>query len=303
MRLPFDVEIAAFSDEEGVRFQSTFLGSSALAGHFDPMLLARRDAEGISLADALQQAGHDPVGIPQLARDPATVAGFVEVHIEQGPVLLDESRALGVVTAINGAERHSLSISGLAGHAGTVPMRLRHDAAAAAAEMVLAVEQVARRHDGVVATVGKLAVPDGAINVIPGRCELSIDLRAPDDVLRATAAAELFASIDAIAERRGVSLSRTVVHGVAATPCDPALQQALAASIGRVAGESEVRHLPSGAGHDAMMMARLTPVAMLFVRCGNGGISHNPLETMTADDAQIAAAAFIDFLNTLPVPA
>ena len=303
VRLPFDVEIAAFSDEEGVRFQSTFLGSSALAGHFDPMLLARRDADGISLADALQQAGHDPVGIPQLARDPATVAGFVEVHIEQGPVLLDEGRALGVVTAINGAERHLLSISGLAGHAGTVPMRLRHDAAAAAAEMVLAVEQIARRHDGVVATVGKLAVPDGAINVIPGRCELSIDLRAPDDALRATAAAELFAAIDAIAERRGVSLSRTAVHGVAATPCDPVMQRALAASIARVAGEAEVRHLPSGAGHDAMMMARLTPVAMLFVRCGNGGISHNPLETMTADDAQIAAAAFIDFLNTLPVPA
>lgn len=302
-RLPFDVEIAAFSDEEGVRFQSTFLGSSALAGHFDPMLLARRDSDGISLAEALQQAGHDPVGIPQLSRDPAKVAGFVEVHIEQGPVLLDEGRALGVVTAINGAERHLLAITGLAGHAGTVPMRLRHDAAAAAAEIVLAVEQVAQRHDGVVATVGKLAVPDGAVNVIPGRCELSIDLRAPDDALRATAAAALWAAVDAIAARRGVAVSRSAVHGVAATPCDPALQQALAASIARVAGEALVRRLPSGAGHDAMMMARLAPVAMLFVRCGNGGISHHPHETMTADDAQLAAAAFTDFLQSLPVPA
>ncbi len=302
VRLPFDVEIVAFSDEEGVRFQSTFLGSSALAGHFDPMLLARRDADGIPLAEALQQAGHDPAAIPLLARDPATVAGFVEVHIEQGPVLLDEGRALGVVTAINGSERHLLTIIGLAGHAGTVPMRLRHDAAAAAAEIVLAVERIARSRDGVVATVGKLAVPDGAINVIAGRCELSIDLRAPSDALRAAAAAELFASIDAIAERRAVSISRTAVLAIAATPCDPAMQAVLSASVGRVAGDSNVRHLPSGAGHDAMMMARLTPVAMLFVRCGNGGISHNPLETMTADDAQLAAAAFTDFLQTLPVP-
>ncbi|MBA4285920.1 MAG: allantoate amidohydrolase [Xanthomonadaceae bacterium] len=302
-RLPFDVEIVAFSDEEGVRFQSTFLGSSALAGHFDPMLLARRDRDGISLADALQQAGHDPATIPQLARDPARVAAFVEVHIEQGPVLLDEGRALGVVTAINGAERHLLSIRGLAGHAGTVPMRLRRDAAAAAAELVLAVEQIAHRHDGVVATVGTLTVPDGAINVIPGRCELSIDLRAPDDALRAAAAAEIGAAIAVIAARRRVEIEQRKVHDVAATPCDPALQRALAAAVRRTTDAEPARHLPSGAGHDAMMMARLAPVAMLFVRCGNGGISHHPEETMTADDAQLAAAAFIDFLTTVSVPA
>lgn len=302
-RLPFDVEIVAFSDEEGVRFQSTFLGSSALAGHFDPMLLARRDREGISLAEALQQAGHDPAEIPQLARDPAQVAAFVEVHIEQGPVLLDEGRALGVVTAINGAERHLLSIRGLAGHAGTVPMRLRRDAAAAAAELVLAVEEIARRHDGVVATVGTLTVPDGAINVIPGRCELSIDLRAPDDARRAAAAAEIGATIAAIATRRRVEIEQRKVHDVAATPCDPALQRALAAAIERSTDAEPVRHLPSGAGHDAMMMARLAPVAMLFVRCGNGGISHHPEEIMTADDAQLAAAAFIDFLTRVAVPA
>lgn len=302
-RLPFDVEIVAFSDEEGVRFQSTFLGSSALAGHFDPMLLARRDRDGISLADALQQAGHDPATIPQLARDPARVAAFVEVHIEQGPVLLDEGRALGVVTAINGAERHLLNIRGLAGHAGTVPMRLRRDAAAAAAELVLAVEQIAHRHDGVVATVGTLTVPDGAINVIPGRCELSIDLRAPDDALRAAAAAEIGAAIAAIAARRRVEIEQRKVHDVAATPCDPALQRALAAAVQRTTDAEPARHLPSGAGHDAMMMARLAPVAMLFVRCGNGGISHHPEETMTADDAQLAAAAFIDFLTTVSVPA
>lgn len=302
IRLPFDVEVIAFCDEEGVRFQSTFLGSSALAGRFDPMLLASRDADGISLAEALQRAGHDPVGIPQLARDPAGLAGFVEVHIEQGPVLLDEGRALGVVTAINGSERHVLGIEGVAGHAGTVPMRLRRDAAAAAAEIVLAVETVARSHDGVVATVGKLGVPDGAINVIAGRCELSIDLRAPADALRSRAAAELFAAIDAIAARRGVTVSRNAVLEIAATPCDDRLQAALAASVARVAGDGDVRHLPSGAGHDAMMMARLTPTAMLFVRCGNGGVSHHPLETMTADDAQLAAAAFTDFLKTFPLP-
>lgn len=302
-RLPFDIEIVAFSDEEGVRFKSTFLGSSALAGHFDPMLLARRDSEGVSLAEALQQAGHDAATIPQLARDPARVAAFVEVHIEQGPVLLDEGRPLGVVTAINGAERHLLSITGLAGHAGTVPMNLRRDAAAAAAEVVLAVERIAGRHDGVVATVGTLTVPNGAVNVIPGRCELSIDLRAPDDAQRAAAAAELFAFIEALAQRRGVVIDCRKVHDVAATPCDPALQQALAAAIGRTADQAPVRHLPSGAGHDAMMMARIAPVAMLFVRCGNGGISHHPEETMTADDAQLAAAAFIDFLTTVKVPA
>lgn len=302
VQLPFDVEVVAFSDEEGVRFQSTFLGSSALAGHFDPMLLARRDRDGISLAEALQQAGHDPAEIPQLARDPQQVAAFVEVHIEQGPVLLDEGRALGVVTAINGAERHALVVTGRAGHAGTVPMRLRRDAAAAAAEMVLAVENIARDHDGVVATVGTLTVPGGAINVIPGRCELSIDLRAPDDALRFAARDAIFAAIDAIAACRAVTVERRQMHEAAATPSDPALQQALAEAIQRSADPRAPRRLPSGAGHDAMMMARLAPMAMLFVRCGNGGISHHPEEQMTADDAQRAADVFGDFLTRFGQP-
>ena len=296
VRLPFDLEIVAFADEEGVRYKSTFLGSSALAGSFDAALLDSVDAAGITMRDAISAAGLDPQAIGSLARDPAALAGYVEVHIEQGPVLLDADRPLGVVTSIAGSVRMLVTIDGQAGHAGTVPMALRRDAAAAAAEIVLAVERRCREQPGLVGTVGKLDVPNGAINVIPGRCELSIDIRAGDDALRNAAVTDVLASIEAIAARRKVTADVRRVLEAAAAPCAPALQAQWAAAITRATGEPAPLHLPSGAGHDAMKMAAIAPIGMLFVRCGNGGISHHPGETLDAADAAIAANAFIDFL-------
>ncbi|MFT4047782.1 MAG: allantoate amidohydrolase [Solimonas sp.] len=297
VELPFDLEIIGFSEEEGVRFRSTFLGSSAVAGRFDMALLDRRDADGVTLGEALRGAGHDPRAIAAIARDPARVLAYVEVHIEQGPVLLDEQRALGVVTAIAGSRRFRVSVAGRAGHAGTVPMHLRQDAAVAAAEVVLAVERHCSVAPGLVGTVGKLDVPDGAVNVVPGRCELTIDIRAPDDAVRDAAVAAVFADIEAIAARRKVQVRHEQIVHADATPCAPRLQRRLDAAIGKLGGALPSRHLPSGAGHDAMMMASLTDVAMLFVRCGAGGVSHNPEESLDEDDAALAAAVFAQFLQ------
>jgi N-carbamoyl-L-amino-acid hydrolase len=294
--LPFDLEIVAFAEEEGVRFKSTFLGSSALAGSFDMRVLDHVDAEGVSMRAAMREAGHDPDRIAAIARDPRTLAGYVEVHIEQGPVLLDAGRPLGVVTSIAGSVRMLVTITGLAGHSGTVPMALRRDAAAAAAEIVLAVEKRCSASAGLVGTVGRLEVPGGAINVIPGRCELSIDIRAGSDPLRDGAVADVLADIGRIAARRSVAVDVRRVLDAAAAPCDAAMQRQIAAAITRTTREPAPLHLPSGAGHDAMKMATITPVGMLFVRCGNGGISHHPDESLDADDAAIAARAFTDFL-------
>ena len=293
--LPFDLEIVAFADEEGVRFKSTFIGSSALAGTFDPDLLAKRDANGLSMKEALQAAGFDPSAIPAIARDPKQLLGFIEVHIEQGPVLLNRGETLGVVTAIAGSVRYSVSIAGLAGHAGTVPMGLRRDAAAAAAEIVLAVERRCSTQAGLVGTVGRLDVPGGAINVIPGRCELTLDIRAGDDAVRDAALADVLDEIANIAARRKVEVAVDKLMSAAAAPCAPSMQKAWADSIRRVCG-IEPTFLPSGAGHDAMKMAEIAPVGMLFVRCGNGGISHHPAETMDSADAELAARAFADFI-------
>ena len=296
LALPYDLEILAFADEEGVRYKSTFLGSSALAGTFDPALLDCRDERGIALRDALRDAGLDARHIAAIARERSRVAAYVEVHIEQGPVLLEANRALGVVTAIAGSVRMLVSIQGLAGHAGTVPMALRRDAAAAAAEIVLAVEQRCSGIPGLVGTVGKLDVPGGAINVIPGRCELSIDLRAGDDGVRDAAVRDVLIKIESIAARRKVSVDVRRVLEAAGVPCAPELQRQFAAAISRITGVADPLHLPSGAGHDAMKMAALAPVGMLFVRCGNGGISHHPDETLDAADAETAARTFLDFL-------
>jgi allantoate deiminase/N-carbamoyl-L-amino-acid hydrolase len=294
-RLPFTLEIIAFAEEEGVRFKSTFLGSRAVAGRFDPCDLDSIDASGTRLSDALRAAGHDPAAIPAIARDASQVACFVEVHIEQGPVLLEAALPVGVVTRIAGSVRSAVTVEGLSGHAGTVPMALRRDAAAAAAEMVLAVERRCREQPNLVGTVGKLDVPRGAVNVIPGRCEFSIDIRSGNDALRDTASAEISAAIGEIAARRHVSVEQRRVHQAASVPCAPALQVAWAASIERITGRPALR-LPSGAGHDAMMMASLTEIGMLFVRCGNGGISHHPDERLSAADAEVAARVFRDFL-------
>jgi allantoate deiminase/N-carbamoyl-L-amino-acid hydrolase len=227
---------------------------------------------------------------------------FVEVHIEQGPVLLDAGAAVGVVTSIAGCVRSIVTVEGLSGHAGTVPMPLRRDAGAAAAEMVLAVERRCGGEPGLVGTVGKLEVPGGAINVIPGRCEFSIDIRSGRDALRDAAAADVRAEIEKIAARRGVRVEQRMVLEAAGVPCAPALQEAWSASVQRVTGAA-ARHLPSGAGHDAMMMASLTDIGMLFVRCGNGGISHHPMEIMSADDAEVAAQVFQDFLQHVRISA
>ncbi|MDB6091930.1 MAG: uraD [Gammaproteobacteria bacterium] len=294
--LPYTLTIIAFAEEEGVRFKSTFLGSRAIAGRFDPATLDSIDCDGITVRQAMQAAGLEPREIPAAAFDPARLLGFVEVHIEQGPVLLNEGLPLGVVTSIAGSLRCFVSITGLAGHAGTVPMHLRRDAAAAAAEIVLAVERHCTGTPGLVGTVGQLQVPGGAMNVIAGRCELSIDIRADTDELRDVAAAAVVADCERIADRRKVEIQWRKVLEIGSVPCAPEMQRRWADSIRRTTGTPDARHLPSGAGHDAMVMANLTAMGMLFVRCGNGGISHHPAESLAADDADLAARAFADFL-------
>jgi hydantoinase/carbamoylase family amidase len=297
VRRPYAIEVVAFGDEEGVRFGFSMIGSKALAGAFDAGWLARADADGITLGSALTQFGGDGAAFASLGRKPGDTLAFVEVHIEQGPVLLDAGLALGVVTAIAGATRVRAHVTGVAGHAGTVPMAARRDALAAAAEMALSIEAHARAHaDTLVATVGKFAVAGGgAINVIPGDVEFTVDLRSGDDRARKDAVTALAAQCQAIATRRHVTLDWSVLFELAAAPCDARLQRAIAASI--AAQGVAVRHLPSGAGHDAMAMARLAPIGMLFVRCGNGGISHHPRETLSAPDADVATRALIHFLE------
>jgi N-carbamoyl-L-amino-acid hydrolase len=295
-RLPFHLEVIGFAEEEGVRFKSTFLGSNAVTGQFDMGLLDQIDADGISMRSALAEAGHDINQIAALARNPFEVLGFVEVHIEQGPVLLEHGLALGVVTAIAGSSRYLVELLGLASHAGTTPMNMRRDAAAAAAEIVLMVEERCSEGASLVGTVGQLEVPNGSVNVIAGHCRLSLDIRAADDAVRLAAVADVLDAIAAICERRQVEASVRQVVSAAAAPCAPWLMDQLGAAVER-AGLPRY-DLASGAGHDAMAMAKMTGVAMLFTRCGNGGISHNRLETMTADDADIAARVLLDFFRS-----
>jgi allantoate deiminase/N-carbamoyl-L-amino-acid hydrolase len=294
-RLPFHLEVIGFAEEEGVRFRSTFLGSSAIAGRFDMDLLERQDADGVTMRQALREAGHDPAAIAALARDPAALLGYVEVHIEQGPVLLERGLPLGIVTAIAGSSRYLVELEVLASHAGTTPMAMRRDAAAAAAEIVLLVEARCKDGDSLVGTVGQLEVPSGSVNVVPGRCRLSLDIRAADDAMRLAAVRDIQDGIHAICARRRIGVRIEPLLEAAAVPCAPRLMDRLGEAVRR-AGVPRF-DLPSGAGHDAMALAAITDVAMLFTRCGNGGISHNPLETMTADDADLAAAVLLAFLR------
>jgi OHCU decarboxylase len=295
-KLPFHLEVIGFAEEEGVRFKSTFLGSTAITGRFDLSLLDQTDADGATMRDALLAAGHDVARISAIARNPADLLGFVEVHIEQGPVLLERDLALGVVTAIAGSSRYLLDLTGLASHAGTTPMNMRKDAAAAAAEIVLLVEQRCAQAPSLVGTVGQLQVPNGSVNVIPGACKLSLDIRAADDAVRLAAVKDVMDGIAAICARRQIEFTLQPLLNASAAPCAPRLMQQFGDAIER-AGLPRF-DLLSGAGHDAMAMAAITDVAMLFTRCGNGGISHNPLETMTADDADIAARVLLDFLRS-----
>lgn len=296
-RLRHGVEVIAFGDEEGVRFGVSMMGSKALAGRFDAAALDRADAAGITLREALAAFGADPAGIAALRRDPTRVLVFVESHIEQGPVLLDEGLPVGVVTSIAGATRVRVAVTGEAGHAGTVPMGARHDALAAASEMVLAVERLCRSSAGaLVGTVGKLAVAGGgAINVIPGGVEFTVDLRSGVDATRLEALAVLEAQCRAIAKARAVGLGWEPFFHLEAAPCDASHQQRLADCIAR-RGITPLR-LPSGAGHDAMQFHGVVPLAMLFVRCGNGGVSHSPRETLAAEDADIATEVLLDYLQ------
>lgn len=296
IRRPFAIEVLAFGDEEGVRFPTTLTGSRAVAGTLghEPASLDARDPDGITVREALVRFGCDPGEIAGVARAREAVLGYVELHIEQGPVLESEDLPLGVVTAIAGASRFRFEVAGEAGHAGTVPMALRKDALAAAAEMVLAVERAAAGQPDLVATVGQLQVLPGAVNVIPALARFSLDLRSPADARRQRAIAELLDDFRAIAARRRVTLAESQYYDEPAARCDPLLIDALEAAVRRCG--LPVRRLPSGAGHDGLAMVALCPIGMLFLRC-KGGISHNPAESIRAEDAGAAVTVLADFLR------
>ncbi len=296
-RLPYALEVVAFAEEEGQRFKATFLASSALTGRFQPAWLDQVDADGISLRQAMEHAGLNPADIPALQRQPEDYLGFVEVHIEQGPVLNGLNLPLGVVTSINASVRFQGEVRGMASHAGTTPMGQRRDAAAAVAELLLEVERRAAADGDSVGTVGILHVPSGSINVIPGRCQFSLDLRAPTDAQRDRLATDVLASLEAICQRRGVQHTLTETMRASAAPSHPALQARWEAAVQHLG--LPVTRMPSGAGHDAMQLHLCMPQAMLFVRGQNSGISHNPLESTTSADMQLALDAFTRFTETL----
>jgi allantoate deiminase len=294
--LPFGLDILAFGDEEGSRFPATLMSSSACAGVFERDALASTDRTGITVEQALRAYGKDPAGIAAAAYSRQEAAGYIEVHIEQGPVLEANGALLGVVTGIVGQARLRVTVIGEAGHAGTVPMILRRDAYAGAAEMALVLENIARQHpqDGMVGTVGRIEAEPGAVNIIPGRVRFTVDLRSLTDALREQTVNRFAAEADRIARARGLKIAVESFHEVATAHCAPALQEALAASIAEL-GHTPIR-LPSGAGHDAQVMARLCPSAMLFVRC-RGGVSHNPAEFASVADMGAAIAALIRFIE------
>jgi len=294
-RFPFAIEVVGFAEEEGVRFKATLLGSRAIAGTFDTKVLDNLDDAGKTMRDVMREAGFDAAQLPAARHERSQVLAFIEVHIEQGPVLLNEGLPVGVVTAISGATRFIVDLEGLAGHAGTVPMDMRRDAAMAGAEIGLYIERRCGGKPGLVGTVGQFNVPNGATNVVPGRATFSIDIRAGVDAEREAAVNDVLAEIERVCARRNVRAQIRKTHEAASVPCAPWLQSQWAAAVARQ--DVPVRHLPSGAGHDAMAIAAIADVAMLFVRCGNGGISHHPTETMTAEDAQIAARVFADFVE------
>jgi allantoate deiminase len=295
-RLPFGIDVLAFGDEEGSRFPSTLSTSAACVGAFDSATLALADRDGVTYADALKAYGKDVSRIPEAAYSPAEAAGYVELHIEQGPVLEKEGEPLGIVTGIVGQNRLRVTVIGEAGHAGTTPMDLRRDALAGAAELILAAERVAQAHtaDRMAATVGRIEALPGATNVIPGRVTFSIDLRSMTDAVRREAVQQLQAEAWRLVEARGLQIELEPLFEGTTTAMSGALQDLLAASVAGL-GHKPIR-LPSGAGHDAQMMTKLCPAAMLFVRC-RGGISHNPAEYASLQDMGAAIAALIGFIE------
>ena len=297
-RLPVGLELVAFAEEEGQRFPATFLASSALTGGFRPEWLEQRDAEGLTMREAMQAAGLPGTleAIAALRRDPARYLGFVEIHIEQGPVLDAALQPLGIVTSINGSHRYLGELRGQASHAGTTPMDLRRDALLGLAELALVVEGEAGRLGGV-GTVGIAEVPNGSINVVPGRCRFSLDLRAPSDATRDALRDAVLGALQDIAARRGLQVQLQATVAARAAPSHPDWQARWEAAVQRLG--LPVHRLVSGAGHDAMQLHEILPQAMLFVRGGNGGISHNPLESITAHDAQLCVDAFAQLWESL----
>ena len=295
-RLPFAVEVVAFADEEGLRFSSTYLGSRALAGTFDPADLERADQGGITIAEAIREFGGDPSRIGEDAWRAGKLLGYCEVHIEQGPVLEARGLPVGVVSGIAGQARYLIRFVGMAGHAGTVPMHSRRDALGAAAELVLAIEAEAASHDGVVATVGQLTVQPGAVNVIPGEVSLSLDIRHPDDNVRVERTRHILERSKEIATRRSVEVSVELLGENASIPCAPRLVSLMSKAI-EAQGTPAIQ-LASGAGHDLVPMSALTDVGMLFIRC-KGGISHNPAESVAAEDVAVAIDVLSRFLDLL----
>ncbi len=298
-RLPFGIEVIGFAEEEGQRYKATFLGSGAVIGQFDPAWLEQRDADGITMREAMRAAGRPGTleAIGAMQRDPANYLGFVEVHIEQGPVLNEIDLPLGVVTSINGSVRYVGEVVGMASHAGTTPMDRRRDAAAAVAELLLFLEKRAASVPNLVGTVGMLEVPGGSINVVPGRCKFSLDIRATTNEVRDACAADTLAELARICERRGLHHTLEETMRAAAAPSAPAWQARWERAVESLG--LPVYHMPSGAGHDAMKMHEVMPQAMLFVRGLNSGISHNPLESSTNDDCDLSVRAFQHVLEQL----
>jgi allantoate deiminase len=297
-RLPHAIEVIAFADEEGVRFGATLLGSRAVAGTFDAAALDLRDGAGIAMRDAMAAFGLDPATFGRAARRRDEILAYAELHIEQGPVLEAEALAVGVVTAINGFTRMAVKLRGAAGHAGTVPMGLRRDALAGAAECLLAVERVGRSEPDLVATVGRINARPGAINVIPGAADFTVDLRSSDDARRERACAALLGEFAAIAKRRSLELHIERLQDHGATACAPWLMAQFERAI--AAERLPLRRLPSGAGHDGIAMRAIADVGMLFVRC-KGGVSHVPEESIDEADAGIAARVLLRFVEGFAV--
>jgi allantoate deiminase len=296
-RFPFAIEVIGFSDEEGVRFGAPFLGSHALAGTFDNGLLERTDQAGKTLRDAIRNFGLEPNRIPDV-RAAGHVLGYLEFHIEQGPVLENLNLPLAVVDIVSGQTRAELTFVGSAAHAGTTPMKMRKDALACAAAWIAEVEREALTTSGLVATVGRIAVEPGAGNVVPERAVVSLDVRHPADGMRKTAAERLVKAAEEIATRRGLTMT-----------CEPRLDQpsvamdsSIVAMLERALGETgaTAHRMSSGAGHDAMVLGAKMPVGMLFLRC-EGGISHHPAENVREDDVAAALETGLKFLDRLAI--
>lgn len=296
--LPYNVELIAFGDEEGTRFQTTLIGSRAVAGTFDLDVLDLKDDQGVTLRQALLAFSLNPERIPGIARSGDKALGYVEIHIEQGPVLEYNNLPLGLVNAITGIERHLIRIRGKAGHAGTVPMGLRKDALVAATEYVRWLDSYCRENENVIGVVGKLNVFPNSVNVIPEHVELTVELRSPE-VERRLAARNALAIISHELMKKGFHIESELIYSQEAIVCDKRLTSQLEEALKRQ--QVQYVRLFSGAGHDGLAMQKLCPVTMLFVRCKDG-LSHHPDEEIDIQDANIAKSVLKDFLVNLTPP-